>query len=55
MKEKLLAALAAVKSWAEWLYAKSPLAVGILIGYLGHPLVKVGVDLVAGLLRGLLG
>jgi hypothetical protein len=55
MKAKLLAALATLKSLAQKLYGFSPLLAGILVGYFGHGVIKLGLDLVGNVVRNILG
>ena len=58
MKAKLLAAWAAVSPWLSkaWsaAYGTSQLALGIVLGYLGHGLIKLALDAALGLLKSLL-
>lgn len=35
-------------------YSMSPLALGIAIGYLGHPIIKMGIDIAMLTIKGLL-
>ena len=48
MKAKLIAL-------GEALIAKAPLIAGLCIGYLAHPLIKAGIDIVSGLIHMILG
>jgi len=43
-----------VKSVPSKLWSLSPVGCGVLVGYLGHPIIKLGVDAVVGLVKGLL-
>jgi len=54
MKEKLLAVWSKVKPVLAKIYSVSPLACGIALGYLAHPLIKASLDLTASTLRWLL-
>jgi hypothetical protein len=51
MKAKLMAMLAKVKSWALDLYAMSPFVAGVVVGFLGKPMIKLVFDVVAKALK----
>jgi hypothetical protein len=53
MNPQVQAALAKVQSYANTLQLKGVL-VGVALGYLGHPVIKLAVDGVVLLVRGLL-
>ena len=52
MKTKLLALLAQLKGLTSSLQLKG-LLVGLALGYLGHPIIKLAVDAVLLLVKGL--
>ncbi len=47
------AKLAAIWAKIQPVLAKAPLPVGIAIGYLGHPAIKLAIDAVAKLIKAL--
>jgi hypothetical protein len=51
MKEKLLAVWAQVQALAAKAMGWSPLAVGIVLGYFGKPLINIAISLVADLIK----
>jgi hypothetical protein len=54
VKAKLLALLQQLKSAGLSLASKWPLPVGVALGYLLHPEIKLALDLVSGILKGIL-
>jgi len=50
MKDKLLALWVKAQPLVQKAYAWSPLACGIALGYLGHPLIKLALDALSKLL-----
>lgn len=55
MKATLLAAWAKVQPLLAKVYAWSPLACGIALGYFGKPIIKLAIDLGSKLIKALLG
>jgi hypothetical protein len=51
MKAKLLALWALAQPWLAKAYAWSPLAAGIVIGYCGHPIIKMALDALGNLIH----
>jgi len=54
MKAKLQALWAFVQPYLSKAYMACPLAVGIAVGYLGHPIIKVSISIVMNVLKSLL-
>ena len=54
MKAKLLALMQQLKSMALSLASKWPLPVGVALGYLLHPEIKLALDVVGALIKAIL-
>lgn len=45
MKQKLLDILTKMKPYIDKAIKASPLIVGVIIGYIGHPIIQLGLDI----------